>query len=877
MIQGNKLKMLGRLFRVGNLVSIFLFHLTIRYLTIKKYIKKTKFMNRIVITLLLLSLFRWQAFSQNKTIKLVDVTIKEALEILEKEYPKVTFAYNANVKELNEKITNKFSNKTLDEILKKILYSNGLSYKRKGEHIVILKKNRRTKKYTISGYVYDKSNKETLVGCAVYAANFSTGTTTNSYGFYSLTLEEGETDIYVSYLGYANKKEKIVLNNNLRYDISVEPSSYELSEVKVQSHQSMKEREYAGVTSISPRMMKELPLPLGEPDILKVVQLQNGVKTISDGSSAYYVRGGNKDQNLVIVDEASLYNPSHVLGIVSVINHEVIKNADFYKGYIPAKYSGMASSVMDVTTKEGNMEKMAISGGISTLGARAIIEGPLVKDKLSYMISGRKSWFSLIKKGAPEYYDINSKIHWKVSDNNKLFFSFYHGNDQITGDNNGTRWSNTLGNIRWNHVFNGKLFLNTSLVYNKFHGVNVTDMITKREWENGIEEIQFKSALDYYLNDKNRFTFSLQAGKHDFLIGRFKDRGVDIGTRENLSYTGAVTHHWDVTDKLSVEYGLSFKHYRALGPVDLIELDENKDYKSSFKSESGTYKQWNSFEPRVNVNYNINEQQRLFASYSKLQQFVHSLDNYENDYDITKIWVPVSNNIDPIKTNVYSLGYNYSNKKIGINVEGFFKDIENQLDYITYPDLYNVQFEKHLRSGSAKAYGIELGLRYNLDKWKFMADYCYSRVFLTVPGVSNGREYIAPYDIPHQLSLTTLFKLNRRWQFSAIWKYSTGRPFTLPVGQQVVYNDYQRHVIPVFGDRYNARGKDYHRLDLMATLLPNPKKNRRWKGTWKFGLSNAYGRKNPVSYSYKFQESNLSVVQTSIFGFLPMIEYSFKF
>ena len=210
-------------------------------------------------------------------------------------------------------------------------------------------------------------------------------------------------------------------------------------------------------------------------------------------------------------------------------------------------------------------------------------------------------------------------------------------------------------------------------------------------------------------------------------------------------------------------------------------------------------------------------------------------------------------------------------------MEGFFKDIENQLDYITYPDLYSVQFEKHLRSGSAKAYGIELGLRYNLNKWRFMADYCYSRVFLTVPGVSNGKEYIAPYDIPHQLSLTTLFKLNRRWQFSAIWKYSTGRPLTLPAGQQVVYNDYERHVIPVFGDRYNARGKDYHRLDLMATLLPNPEKNRRWKGTWKFGLSNAYGRKNPVSYSYKFQESNLSVVQTSIFGFLPMIEYSFKF
>lgn len=834
-------------------------------------------MNRIVITVLLLLLCSWQLFSQNKTIRFNNITIKEALIILEKEYPSVHLAYNANLNELSEKINKNYHHKTINEILGDLFSSSKIVYKCKGNNIILYKKKRmkNNRRYTISGYVYDKTSGETLVGANVSMADFSVGTTTNKYGFYSLTLGKEEEEIMISYIGFVDKKIKIRLDRNMHHDFYIDPSNFEIGEVKVESSKNIKEHEYAGVTAISSMMMTQIPLSFGEPDILKTVQLQNGVKSISGGASAYYVRGGNKDQNLVILDEATLYNPSHVLGIVSVINHEVIKNADFYKGYIPAKYSGMASSVMDVTTKEGNMQRMKIRGGVSILGSRIILEGPILSNKLSYMISGRKSWFSLIEKDAPEYYDINAKVHWKVSDKNKLYFSCYHGKDNITGDNNGTRWFNSLANIRWNHIFNGKLFLNTSLVYNKFHGINVTNITPRREWENGIEELQLKNTLDFYLNDKNRFTTSLQIGKHNFLIGRFKDRKVDIGIRHNLSYSIALTHHRYISNKLNLEYGFNFKQYGALGPVNLIELDDNKDYKSSYMSESGIYKKWNSFEPRVNVNYNIDENHRLFVSYSRLKQFVHSLDNYENDYDITKIWVPVSNNIDPIKTDLYSIGYHGTKNKCSWKIDAFYKSIDNQIDYTTYPDLYSVSYEKYLHVGCARAYGVELGANYKLNKWDLRADYSFSRVFLNVDGINNGREYIAPYDIPHQLSLSAIYNLNSRWQLSALWQYKTGRPFTLPVGQQVVYEDKETRIIPVFGDRYNARGKDYHSLDLMAILLPNA--SHKWKGTWRFGISNVYGRKNPVAYSYQFRGSSLSVSQTSIMGFLPMIEYSFSF
>lgn len=837
-------------------------------------------MNRIVVTLLLFSFSCFQSLAQNKSIRFNDVTIKEALAILEKEYPGHSFAYNENLDELNKKVNKTYTNKSLDHILSNLLSFKRLKYKRYGKKIVIYKKKKRQKKaekFTVSGYVYDKESGETLVGCSVYTSDYSIGTTTNNYGFYSLTLSKGENNIYVSYIGYDNKKEKLLLDKDLRHHISIEPSNVELAEVRVKSHYKTKERVYAGVTSISPKEIKEIPLPFGEPDILKAAQIQNGVKTISDGSSAYYVRGGNRDQNLVIVDEANLYNPSHVLGIVSVINHEVVKNADFYKGYIPAKYSGMASSVMDIATKEGNLSKMGISGGISTLGARALVEGPLVKDKLSYMVSGRMSWLSLMTKNAPEYYDINSKLHWKASENNKFFLSLYHGKDMLTGEYNGTRWTNTLANLRWNHVFNGKMFLNNSLVFNRFNGVDVTDNQTSREWENGINEIQLKSTLDYYINDRNKFTTSLQFGKHKFVIGRFMDRSVDLGTRDNLSLSAAVTHNLKITDDLSVEYGINYKRYSALGPTDQLILDENYETVSFEKSNSGSYKSWNSFEPRLNVNYNINDHHRVFASYSRLAQFVHSLNNYSNDYEVTRIWVPVSNNIKPIKTNMYSVGYGFHKGGLSINIDGFFKSIENQLDYVTYPDLYSVEFERFLRSGNARAYGVELGVGYQSEKWKLQADYSYSRVFLTVDGINGGREYVAPYDIPHQINLSALYKMNKRWNFSAIWKYSSGRPFTLPVAQHVVSDGFNSYSFPLFGNRYNARGKDYHRLDLMATLLPNPDKNKQWKGTWKFGVSNAYGRKNPIAYSYDFNGYELGTIEYSIMGFMPMLEYSFTF
>ncbi|WP_439185382.1 TonB-dependent receptor domain-containing protein [Carboxylicivirga taeanensis] len=813
------------------------------------------------------------------TISFDDVSIETALKKLDNLLTETDFSYNSKLPALKEKVTRSFHSMSLDSVLTDVFKGLPLTYKKVGSTIVIINKKKENVngRQTVSGFVYDKTTGESLIGATISTADSRLGTVTNQYGFYSLTMDEEVTTIAVNYLGY--KEEKILTTGKKRLDVKLSQDMNSLHEVVVQSDRASEEKQFAGVVSLTPKEVKQLPLFMGEPDILKAIQLQNGVKTVSDGASFYYVRGGNFDQNLVLMDEAPVYSPSHIMGLVSVINGDAIKNTNFYKGYFPAQYSGRLSSVLDIATKDGNNQSFQLAGGVSTIGARLVAEGPLVKDKVSYMISGRRSWIDKIMKGknmaSPAYYDVNAKLHCKLNANNKLYFSLYQGKDNFASDGTDYRsdWGNTLATVRWSHIFNEKLFVNTSVIYNHFRSF-VSFSTTQNSWETEVSEIRLKHQLSYYLNDRNTITAGIKMGRHIFQPGRLKALDIDLGKKQLQSFDLYALHQWHISEPLTLNYGLNLNVTGALGKTELYTLDQNYNIVCTEKNKGGVYKTWFGVEPRVNLQYKFNDQHRLFAAYSRMQQFVQSPYPYQNDFDMLKMWIPVSNNVKPLKNDIFSAGYQYGSKYFSFSLEGYYKRIQNQLDFAPYPDVQSITYEQYLRRGKATSYGLEAGVGYKTNKVNLKIDYCYAKTRVKVPEINNGRAYDAKFDIPHQVNVIASYQFTKRWGISTYWKYSTGKPYTLPVGTQLLNGG--RTIVPLYGNIHNARFKDYHRLDAMLTYRHKKIKDK-WQGTVNVGVINAYGRTNPVSVSYNYEIMAFKPSTETFYKYLPMLSYNFKF
>ncbi|MBI9063882.1 MAG: TonB-dependent receptor [Marinilabiliaceae bacterium] len=813
------------------------------------------------------------------TISFDDVSIESALKTLDNQLTETDFSYNSKLPALKKKVTRSFHSQSLNTVLNDLFKELPLTYKRVGSTIVIIKKNKAKsdERRTVSGYVYDKATGESLIGATISTTDRALGTVTNQYGFYSLTLDGEATAIDVNYLGYMEKS--ITISGRSREDVKLTQDVNSLNEVVVQADRAKIEEQYAGVANLSSKEVKQLPLFMGEPDILKAIQLQNGVKTVTDGASFYYVRGGNFDQNLVLMDEAPVYSPSHIMGLVSVINGDAIKNTDFYKGYFPAKYSGRLSSVLDIATKDGNNQSFQLAGGVSTLGARLVAEGPLVKDKLSYMVSGRRSWIDKMMKGkglpSPSYYDVNAKLHCKLNANNKLYFSLYHGKDNFSTDGNEYRsdWGNTLATVRWSHIYNEKLFANTSVIFNHFKSF-ASFSTTQNSWETEVSEIRLKHQLSYYLNDKNTITTGIKTGRHIFQPGRLKAVNIDLGKKQLHSFDLYASHRWDINEALTLDYGINLNVTGALGKTDLYTLDRDYNIVGTEKNKGGVYKTWFGVEPRMNLQYKLNRHHRLFAAYSRMQQFIQSPYPYQNDFDMLKMWIPVSNNVKPLKSDIFSAGYQYGSKFLSYSLEGYYKRIQNQLDFAPYPDVQSSTYEQYLRRGDATSYGVEAGVGYKTNKVNIRLDYCYSKTHIKVPEINNGKKYGAKFDIPHQVNFTASYQFTKRWGISTYWRYSTGKPYTLPVGTQLLNGG--KTIVPLYGKIHNARFKDYHRLDAMITYRHGIK-NKKWQGAINVGVINAYGRTNPVSVSYNYQTQAFKPSSESFYKYLPMLSYNFKF
>ena len=768
-------------------------------------------------------------------------------------------------------------------------------------------------KFTISGSISDTKNNETLFGVTVYIKNLETGTSTNEYGFYSLTLPKGTYQITVSYLGFSEITEEIILNSNLKKNYKLTEESLQLNEIVVTDKPNklnIKKAEFS-TNKLAISTIKKMPAILGEVDIIKSILTLPGVTNAGEGQSGFNVRGGAADQNLILLDEATIYNSSHLFGFFSVFNADAIKDLKLYKGGIPARYGGRVASVLDIYQKEGNSNNFNLSGGIGLISSRLLAEGPIVKDKASFLVAGRSSYAHLFlkltdNKNSAYFYDLNTKLSYNINDNNSLYFSGYFGRDVFSLNNSFVNtYGNSVLNLRWNHLFSDKLFSNASLIYSDYYYGLKLDFIGFN-WDSGIKNYNFKYDFKYYLNDKTKLNFGLNTVYYDFNPGKIEPTDSSSGINpdqldKKYAFEPAVYIDIEQTlsEKISVNYGLRYSSFYRLGKQEINTYLNNEAV--TFNQELQIYEKatptgtksygrnetianFGNFEPRVAISYAINDDVAIKASYNRMSQYLHLISNTQSPTPLD-VWAPSDNYLKPQLLDQYTIGYfkNFKNGKYTLEVESFYKEIQNRLDYIDGADLIaNEAIEQVVLNGKARAYGLEILAKKNEGKLNGWVSYTLSRSEQQTPGrnanetgINNGEWYKTGWDKLHNLSVTGMYQLNEKWSFGSIFSLQSGQPVTYPNGQYV----YQDISVPSYGLRNENRLPTYHRLDISATLVPNKNKNRKWYGEWVFSIYNVYSRKNAASISFRQNQDsgNNEAVRLSIFGIVPSATYNFKF
>ncbi|GHC54825.1 TonB-dependent receptor [Ulvibacter litoralis] len=766
-------------------------------------------------------------------------------------------------------------------------------------------------KYTVSGTVLEAETGETLIGVNVIVPELQLGAITNEYGFYSISLPAGTHELYFSSIGFGTKKETITVTENLKINQSLSEDSEQLDEVilKVDIEKINIRKPQMSANSLSASTIKKIPVVLGEADVLKAITLLPGVTNAGEGASGFNVRGGAADQNLILLDEATLYNSSHLFGFFSVFNPDAIKELTLYKGGIPARYGGRASSVLDIYQKDGNKKQFKASGGIGLIASRLLLEGPIVKDKASFLIGGRSSYahlflplFDIDSKAL--FYDLNTKLSYNLDENNTLFVSGYFGRDVF---NISDSFSNTFGNstlnLRWNHLFSEKLFSNLSLIYSDYYyglELNFVDF----QFDSGVRNFNFKYDLRHYLSNDIQLRYGVNSIYYKFNPGDVQPTSEASGINpfkltdkyafENAGYVDAEI---DITENLSVQAGLRVSTFNRLGQEELY-LYENDNpilYNQELKiyekatpidtlsmSKSKTMRSFANLEPRFALAYQLNEKSSIKASYNRMTQYIHLISNTTSPTPFD-IYAPSGKYIDPQLADQVAVGYFKAFENYSLEVETYYKEVKNRIDYVDGSDLIaNNAVEQIILNGEARSYGLEVLFKKTEGKLQGWIAYTLSKSEQKTPGrtpeeagINNGEWYSSGWDKTHDLSITGQYELSKKWSFGANLVYQTGRPTTYPNGQYV----YNNEVIPVYEDRNSSRLPAFHRMDLSATWTPKPDSKKRWQGEWVFSLYNAYGRKNAASISFSENTDNgqNEATRLSIFGRIPAITYNFKF
>lgn len=771
-------------------------------------------------------------------------------------------------------------------------------------------------KHTVSGYLKDASSGENLIGATIYIKELETGAATNFYGFYSVTISPGTYQFEFRYLGYNTLIQEVVLNSNERLDLELIPQGQQLEEVLIVAEPE--DINVSGVQMSTNKLdiqsIQKLPTFFGEVDVLKSIQTLPGVTTVGEGTTGFNVRGGGVGQNLVLLDEAPVYNSSHLLGFFSVFNPDAVKDIQLIKGGIPARYGGRIASILDIRMKEGNNKKLTAQGGVGSIFSRLAIEGPIKKDKASFIVAARRSYADVFAKAftdvlsdgaALNFYDVTLKANYDINRKNRVFLSGYFGRDNFKFDEQqGFNWGNTTTTLRWNHLYNDRLFSNLTLFYSNYDYELAfgEDDLDKFNWNSEIDTYDIKQEFTYFINPENELSFGA-----DFLLYNFEpanaigvsngeSRDISIPEKNALEASLYISNDQTIGDKISIQYGLRFSNFLYLGKGEYFEFDEpetgtRRNVIETFEADKfEVIKSYNNLEPRASIKYQLPTNSSVKASYNRTAQYIHLVSNTtaSNPLDV---WTPSTNNISPQTGQQWAIGYfrNFGkNNDYETSIETYYKRASDQIDYIDGADiLINEFIEGDLLSGKGRAYGLELFVKKNSGRLNGWLSYTLARTELQVDGINDNQWYPTRFDQLHNLKIAAFYETQGRWSFSANFSLISGTPTTFPTSRFQI----QDYTIPLnyTNSRNNVRIPSFHRLDISATLQGKKVKRgktRKNENYWVFGVYNVYARRNPFSIYFAQVDDRpiggtpieTQATQVSIIGsLLPSISYNFKF
>jgi hypothetical protein len=795
--------------------------------------------------------------------------------------------------------------------------------------------------FTLSGKISDQSNGEAMIGATIYIKEINKAFNTNNYGFYSITIPKGNYTVIFNFTGYSNEVKNIQLIKDLQINISLKPQEIQMDEVQITGEKSDKNVSgtQMGTVTLDMELIKTLPQFMGEVDVLKTIQLIPGVKSSGDGQTGFYVRGGGPDQNLILLDEGVVYNASHLMGFFSVFNGDAIKNVTLVKGGMPAQYGNRLSSVLDIQMKEGNNQRYEVNGGIGVISSRLTVQGPIKKDTSSFIFSMRRTYIDALIKpffkagSSPfagtsyHFYDLNGKLNFLINDKNKIYFSGYFGrdvfrfNDSERGFNVDVPWGNSLGSFRWNHIFNKKLFSNTSLIYSYYDfsfGANQDDFEFKLF--SGIRDWNLKQDYSWFANTRHDVKFGWSYTFHTFIptnvSAKQGETKFDFGDIVKLYAHDAqayISDDWEITDYLKIHSGLRFSYFAQIGPFTRFTKDELNQTTGSIKYKNGEkVADYNGLEPRASIRWTLSKSSSIKASYTRNYQYIH-LASISSVSLPTDVWMPCTEIIKPQIGNQYALGYfkNFNNDLFETSVEVYYKDMQNLIEYKDGAQPQDNVFDNPDNSftfGKGRAYGAEFFVKKRSGKLTGWIGYTLSWTKRQFADINFGQEFYAKYDRRHDASVVLTYDLNKRWNFSTIWVYGTGNAGTLPNSLALFEGD----IMTVFGLRNSYRFQPYHRLDISATYTPDRKKQiekrkaklekkyarlgkdiskiqvpkpwcKHYESSWAFSVFNVYNRMNPY-FIYFDREGDftqgtfkVSAKQVSLFPVLPSVTWNFKF
>ncbi|MFH1161638.1 MAG: TonB-dependent receptor [bacterium] len=755
------------------------------------------------------------------------------------------------------------------------------------------------RKWTVSGSVRDKSDGEDLAGATIFIRELKIGTVSDIYGNFSITLPEGIYTIQVSFVGFRTITRTVELTKNSSLHLELEPSEETLKEVEVTSEQANKNvvRPEMSTFKMDMKTIQRIPSLMGEVDLIKAIQMLPGVQSVSEGGSGFSVRGGASDQNLILLDESTVYNASHLMGFFSVFNNDAIKDVKLYKGDIPPMYGGRLSSVLDVRMKEGNSKRYEVTGGIGLIASRLTIEGPIIKDKMSFIISGRRTYADLflalsdneeLRDNKLYFYDLNAKVNYRLNENNHLFLSGYFGRDVFKNPFARMNWGNGTGTVRWNHLFDKKLFANFTFVYSDYrYFLGTPDgAATSFEWYSSMRDAGLKGDFSHYLNTNNTLRFGFSAVYH--MINPGLARGIgsessysEVKVPDNYSleiglYAG---NEQRVGERFVFKYGLRLSMFQDIGPGTVYNYDVNFIVIDSTVYPKGKiYQTYFGIEPRLGILFGINEKSSIKANYSRTTQYLQLAQNSTAGTPLD-IWFPASPNIKPQVSDQIAAGYfrNFRRNTIEASVEVYYKYMNHTIDFIDFAQLLLCDtIDAQVRPGKGWAYGAEFLVKLSEKKVSGWVSYTLSRSIRKVAGINDGDPYPAPYDKPNNIAIVVNYQFAKRWWASANWVYATGNPVTFPTGRAEIGGK----IIPIYSDRNAYRYPDYHRLDLAITFTSKEKENRKFKWDINLSIYNVYNRHNTWSINFVQDKEDPNVTYAEkiyLFGIVPSVTFNFHF